>query len=183
MKITETPLAGLLIIEPRVFSDHRGFFFESYNLKQFAENGILANFVQDNHSRSAKSTVRGLHYQVNPGQDKLVRVIAGEIFDVAVDIRRNSPTFGQWYGCMLTSENKKQLYVPIGFAHGFCVTSENAEVIYKCTDFYSPKDERGIAWNDSAIGIKWPVKTPILSAKDKQHPRLAVVPPDSLFML
>lgn len=170
MKATKTPLEGLLIIESRIFTDRRGFFFENYNLRHFRKVGIDVQFVQDNHSKSEKNTLRGLHYQINPGQAKLVRVVVGEIFDVAVDIRSKSPTFGQWFGCILSAGNKKQLYIPIGFAHGFCVTSETAEVLYKCSDFYSPKDERGIAWNDPTLNIKWPIQTPILSARDKQHP-------------
>ena len=178
MKISKTPLEGLVIIEPRVFTDQRGFFFECYNLKEFSSVGIDVQFVQDNHSKSEKNTLRGLHYQINPGQGKLVRVIVGEIFDVAVDIRSKSPTFGQWYSSILSGENKKQLYIPIGFAHGFCVISETAEVLYKCTDFYSPKDERGIAWDDPTLNIKWPIQNPILSERDKHHPRFAEIKHD-----
>jgi len=178
MKISKTPLDGLVIIEPRVFTDQRGFFFECYNLKEFSSVGIDVQFVQDNHSKSEKNTLRGLHYQINPGQGKLVRVIVGEIFDVAVDIRSKSPTFGQWYSSILSGENKKQLYIPIGFAHGFCVISETAEVLYKCTDFYSPKDERGIAWDDPTLNIKWPIQNPILSERDKHHPRFAEIKHD-----
>ena len=170
MDIQKTPLKGLYVIEPRVFADSRGFFFESYNLHNFKTHGIDAQFVQDNHSKSMKHTLRGLHYQINPGQAKLVRVINGEIFDVAVDIRSNSPTYGKWYGCVLSEENKKQFYIPVGFAHGFCVISDIAEVLYKCSDFYSPKDERGIIWNDPTLNIDWPAKTPLLSQRDKQHP-------------
>ncbi len=169
MRVLTTSLPGVLVIEPTVFEDTRGFFFESYHLKRYAEHGITAIFVQDNHSRSVKNTLRGLHYQVNPGQGKLVRVVVGEVFDVAVDIRFSSPTFGKWFGTFLSAENKKQMYIPVGFAHGFCVTSEVAEFEYKCTDYYSPKDERGILWNDPDLGIEWPVQNPILSEKDKKN--------------
>ena len=169
MKVSKTKLEGVLLIEPDVYQDERGFFFESYNFRRYAEHGIRTNFVQDNHSRSVKNTLRGLHYQINPGQDKLVRVIMGEVFDVAVDIRFGSPTFGQWVGYYLSAENKLQMYIPVGFAHGFCVVSEVAEFEYKCSDYYSPPDERGIMWNDPDLGINWPVKNPILSPKDRQN--------------
>lgn len=178
MKIETTNLDGIVVIEPKVFGDHRGFFYESYHYQRYCDAGITAVFVQDNQSRSVKNTLRGLHYQVNPGQGKLVRVIDGEIFDVAVDVRWQSPTFGQWFGLNLSAENKKQLYIPVGFAHGFCVLSEFAEVNYKCTDYYAPKDERGILWNDPALAIDWPVKNPILSARDLQHPRFSEIPKD-----
>ncbi len=167
MKVYETDLKDLLLIEPTVYEDDRGFFFESYNQRVYAEHGVTADFVQDNHSRSVRNTLRGLHYQINPGQGKLVRVVVGEVFDVAVDIRFSSPTFGKWSGYYLSADNKRQMYIPIGFAHGFCVVSDVAEFEYKCTDFYSPQDERGIAWNDPDIGIDWPIKEPILSEKDK----------------
>jgi dTDP-4-dehydrorhamnose 3,5-epimerase len=153
-----------------VFADKRGFFYESYHYQRYAEAGIDVQFVQDNQSRSVKNTLRGLHYQVNPGQAKLVRVVVGEIFDVAVDVRWNSPTFGKWVGESLSAENKKQLYIPVGFAHGFCVISDEAEVQYKCSDYYAPQDERGILWNDATLAIDWPVLNPILSQRDLKHP-------------
>ncbi len=181
IEILPTALKEVLIIQPKVFSDHRGFFFESYNEKNFRNVGINVTFVQDNHSRSFKHTLRGLHYQINPGQGKLIRTVAGEIFDVAVDIRWNSPTFGQWVGVNLSAENKKQLYVPVGFAHGFCVMSDSAEVIYKCTDYYSPKDERGILWNDPQIGIQWPTAVPLLSDRDQKHPHLLEIGRDFVY--
>ena len=168
MKIIPTSLPDVLLIEPRVFPDSRGFFFESYQKKQFQEGGIDADFVQDNHSKSCQGTLRGLHYQIRQAQGKLVRVIAGEVFDVAVDLRRHSPTFGQWVGDYLSAENKRMLWVPAGFAHGFYVTSAEAEVVYKASDYYAPEWERSLLWNDPAIGISWPVQgqPPILSAKD-----------------
>ena len=168
MKIIPTSLPDVLLIEPRVFPDSRGFFFESYQKKQFQEAGIDADFVQDNHSKSCQGTLRGLHYQIRQAQGKLVRVIAGEVFDVAVDLRRHSPTFGQWVGDYLSAENKRMLWVPAGFAHGFYVTSAEAEVVYKASDYYAPEWERSLLWNDPAIGISWPVQgqPPILSAKD-----------------
>jgi dTDP-4-dehydrorhamnose 3,5-epimerase len=173
MKFIRGKLAGTYIIEPDVFSDSRGFFLETYNSREFEKLGIKLDFVQDNWSRSVKNTVRGLHYQINPGQDKLVRVMSGEIFDVAVDIRQNSPTFGQWESCRLSFENKRQFFIPKGFAHGFCVISDTADLVYKCSDFYSPKDERGIIWNDPGIGVEWPVDgEPILSKRDLASPTL-----------
>lgn len=169
LKFIPTPIPDVVLIEPKIFQDERGFFFESYQKKQFKEAGIHTEFVQDNHSKSQYCTLRGLHYQIRHSQGKLVRVIAGEIFDVAVDIRRNSPTFGKWVGDYLSSENKKMLWVPAGFAHGFYVTSPHAEVLYKATDYYAPQWERTIAWNDPSINISWPLqdKLPILSAKDE----------------
>ncbi len=166
MKVFKGKLEGILIIEPQVFGDDRGFFFESFNQRKLAEHGIREKFVQDNHSFSVKNTLRGLHYQINPGQDKLVRVTSGEVFDVVVDIRRGSPTFGQWEAFHLSAENKMQIFVPKGFAHGFCVVSESANFLYKCSEYYSPQDERGIIWNDPDIGVEWPVEDPILSQKD-----------------
>lgn len=170
MNIVQTPIPDLLIIEPRVFGDERGFFFESYNERRFQEATGAANpvrFVQDNHSRSAKNVLRGLHYQVRQPQGKLVRVISGEVYDVAVDLRRSSPTFGKWFGACLSADNKRQLWVPAGFAHGFVVTSDYADFLYKTTDYYAPEYERSIAWNDPAIGIEWPLTgSPVLSAKD-----------------
>ncbi len=166
MEIRETALPGMYLIEPRVFADERGFFMETYHQAKFAERGIALPFVQDNHSRSSRGTLRGLHYQIEHAQGKLVRAIRGEIYDVGVDLRRDSPTFGQWIGEYLTEENKRQLYVPPGFAHGFCVVSEIAEVTYKCTDLYHPEHERSLLWNDPQLGIDWPIADPILSTKD-----------------
>ena len=166
MKITETTLPGLLILEPKVFSDARGFFLESYNERTMAEVGIRERFVQDNHSFSIRNVVRGLHYQMRP-QGKLVRVGVGEILDVAVDLRRSSPTFGKWSGLNLSEANKLMLWIPPGFAHGFRVLSENAQVLYKATDFYDPEGERTIAWNDPELQIDWQLAhAPIISAKD-----------------
>lgn len=164
----QTAIPDVIIIEPKIFGDERGFFLESYQKNKFAEHGIDADFVQDNHSGSMRGVLRGLHYQVRQPQGKLVRVIAGEIFDVAVDIRRNSPTFGKWVGDYLSAENKKMIWIPPGFAHGFFVTAPDAEVIYKATDYYAPQWERTIAWNDPTIGIDWPIGdvSPILSPKD-----------------
>ncbi len=168
MKLVETRIPGVLILEPQVFGDARGFFYESFNQRRFQElTGIAANFVQDNHSRSAQNVLRGLHYQIRQPQGKLVRVIAGEVFDVAVDLRRSSATFGQWAGVTLSAENRRQLWIPPGFAHGFVVTSEAAEFLYKTTDYWAPEHERGIRWDDPAIGIEWPLTTaPLVSAKD-----------------
>lgn len=172
MKVIQTVIPGLLILEPRVFGDDRGFFFESFNRKVFREaTGIDAEFVQDNHSRSEKNVLRGLHYQVAPrAQGKLVRVVHGAVFDVAVDIRKDSPTFGRWVGETLSAENKKQVWIPTGFAHGFLTLTDSAEFLYKTTDYYSPDLERCIAWDDPKIGIKWPLTTtdPIISQKDRQ---------------
>ena len=168
MKVMETPLPGLLVLEPKVFGDDRGFFFESYNEKVMAEIGIGDRFVQDNHSYSVQNVLRGLHYQVRHPQGKLVRAVAGEILDVAVDLRENSPTFGRWYGVNLSAENQRMLWVPGGFAHGFRVASEGAHVLYKATDFYRPEFERTLLWNDRELNIDWKLKGgPILSAKDK----------------
>lgn len=163
-----TIIPDVVLIEPKVFEDSRGYFFESYQKKRFAEAGIPWDFVQDNQSRSQKGTLRGLHYQIQQPQGKLVRVVVGEIFDVAVDIRRSSPTFGKWVGDYLSAENKRMIWIPPGFAHGFYVTSPDAEVIYKATDYYAPQWERTIAWNDPEIGIAWPFgdASPILSPKD-----------------
>lgn len=168
MNVVKTANPDVLILEPRVFGDERGFFMESYNRKTFQQlTGLDVEFVQDNHSRSQKNVLRGLHYQLQQAQGKLVRVIEGEIFDVVVDIRKSSPSFGQWLGVTLSEENKKQLWVPAGFAHGFCVTSDYAQVLYKTTDFYAPEHERSIAWNDHALGIEWPCDEPLLSDKDR----------------
>lgn len=179
MKAVQTAIPDVLVIEPTVFGDERGFFLESYNQRDFDRAvGREVRFVQDNHSRSRKGVLRGLHYQLEQPQGKLVRVVSGEIFDVAVDIRRSSPTFGNWVAETLSAENKRQLWVPEGFAHGFLVLSEDAEVLYKATDFYAPDTERVIIWNDADIGIEWPTQniTPpnvILSSKDSDAPNLA----------
>lgn len=175
-KFITTSLDGVLIIEPDIFRDDRGFFLETFQQEKYAEGGIDKVFVQDNRSHSSRGTLRGLHYQLKHSQGKLVHVVTGEIFDVAVDIRRGSTTFGQWEGVYLSAENHRQIYVPEGFAHGFCVLSDTADVVYKCTDFYTPGDEYGILWSDPAIGIDWPVTTPILSDKDSINPELSKVP-------
>ena len=169
MKVTPTAIADVLIIEPRVFGDERGFFYESFNQQAFDQaTGLALNFVQDNHSRSAKGVLRGLHYQVQQPQGKLVRVARGAVFDVAVDIRKSSPSFGKWVGVELSEDNHRQLWVPPGLAHGFLVLSKTADFLYKTTDYYAPEHERCIAWNDPAIGIDWPIGTqPSLSAKDQ----------------
>jgi len=167
MKVTPTGLSEVLLLEPRVFGDARGFFFESWNEREFERAGIRARFVQDNQSRSERGVLRGLHYQIRQPQGKLIRVVAGEIFDVVVDIRRNSPTFGRWEGVRLNAASHKMLWIPAEFAHGFCVLSEFAEVLYKATDFYAPEQERCIFWNDPDLHIDWPLpNTPTLSAKD-----------------
>lgn len=169
MHIQTTDIPDVLIIEPKVFGDDRGFFYESFNERTFQElTGVTTTFVQDNHSKSAKNVLRGLHYQIQQPQGKLVRVVAGEVFDVAVDIRKSSPTFGRWVGVVLSAENKRQMWVPPGFAHGFVVTSDSAEFLYKTTDYWAPEFERSIFWNDPAIGIKWPIEgSPLLSGKDQ----------------
>lgn len=179
MTVHQTSLPGVLLIEPRVFGDARGFFLETYRAQKLADFGVPA-FVQDNHSRSLRGVLRGLHYQVVQPQGKLVMVARGEVFDVAVDIRKGSPTFGQWYGAVLNDENHRQMYVPPGFAHGFCVLSEVADFFYKCTDYYAPEGDRAIIWNDLDIGIEWPLAEPSLSAKDIQAPRLRDVLPEDL---
>ena len=173
MQVIETRLPGVLIVEPDLYGDSRGFFYESYNYREYAEQGIADEFVQDNHSRSMRGVLRGLHYQALPGQAKLVRVVLGQVYDVAVDIRWASPTFGQWVGVVLSAENRRQLYVPVGYAHGFCVTSDVAEFLYKVSSYYSPKHERGIAWDDPDLAIEWPTRCPVLSERDRHHPRLA----------
>ncbi|HYT16504.1 MAG TPA: dTDP-4-dehydrorhamnose 3,5-epimerase [Burkholderiales bacterium] len=173
MKVLPTRLPEVLVIEPRVFGDTRGFFFESWNEREFEQAEIRARFVQDNHSRSAKGVLRGLHYQIRQPQGKLVRVVTGEVFDVAVDIRRSSPRFGHWTGVRLSADTHNMVWVPVGFAHGFCVLSEFAEVLYKTTDFYAPEHERSILWNDPDLGIAWPLAdAPALSAKDAAGARL-----------
>src|SRR6185295_12886257 len=173
MEFRPTVLPGVLVVVPDVHADPRGFFFESYHAEKYRKGGIALPFVQDNHSRSVRGTLRGLHAQFRKPQGKLVRVLQGEIFDVAVDGRRSSPTFGKWVGVTLSAENKHQIWVPPGFVHGFCVTSETAEVEYKCTDLYDPGGELTVIWNDPAIGIVWPVKEPVLSTKDLAGKRLA----------
>ena len=176
MKFVPSTLPEVIVIEPDVLRDRRGFFLETYHLEKYRAGGIVDPFVQDNHSRSAGGTIRGLHLQLQHPQGKLIRVVEGEIFDVAVDVRRGSPTFGKWVGVTLSAENFRQCYVPKGFAHGFAVVSAVAQVEYKCTDIYDPASEIGIAWDDPAIGIKWPdVPSPILSDRDRRHPRLADV--------
>jgi len=177
MNVIKTKISEVLIFEPKVFGDERGFFFESFNAKVFSEStGLKVNFVQDNHSKSAKNVLRGLHYQIEQAQGKLVRVTQGEVFDVAVDMRASSLTFGQWVGTHLSAENKYQMWVPTGFAHGFLVLSDTAELLYKTTDFYAPKFECCVKWNDPTIGIEWPLHDmPILSAKDSQGLSLQAV--------
>ena len=172
MRVVLTDLPGVLIVEPEVFKDGRGFFMETYHAARYREHGIEGPFVQDNHSQSVAGTLRGLHLQIRRPQGKLVRVIEGEIYDVCVDVRRGSPTFGRWVAVTLTAENGRQCYVPSGFAHGFCVVTPVAQVEYKCTDLYDPGGEVGVAWNDPALAIPWPVREPILSARDKSHPTL-----------
>ncbi|MBA2943263.1 dTDP-4-dehydrorhamnose 3,5-epimerase [Paenibacillus sp. CGMCC 1.16610] len=174
MQVITTKLEGLYIVEPDVHGDNRGFFMESYSSRKFAEHGIDFPFVQDNHSLSVETgVVRGLHYQLNPkAQTKLVRVASGAIYDVAVDIRKNSSTYGQWVGVILSEDNKRQLLVPQGFAHGFCTIVPNTQVLYKVDEYYSPEHDRGILWSDPALGIDWPTSKPILSDKDQKHPLL-----------
>ena len=169
MNVIQTEIPDVLVIEPRLFGDDRGFFYESYNERAFLDKiGISENFVQDNHSRSSKNVLRGLHYQIQQPQGKLVRVVVGSVFDVAVDLRKGSSTFGQWVGTYLSAENKQQLWVPAGFAHGFVVMSEYAEFLYKTTDYYAPQYERCILWNDPDLAIAWPIQSePILSTKDR----------------
>jgi len=178
-QVTQTPLAGVLVLEPKVFGDARGFFFESFNARDFEQaTGVQCSFVQDNHSKSSKGVLRGLHYQTQHAQGKLVRVAQGAVFDVAVDIRQGSPTFGKWFGLELSAENKKQLWIPAGLAHGFLVISESAEFLYKTTDYYHPEFERSLLWSDAAIGIEWPLHMldgvgPILATKDANAPLLS----------
>lgn len=180
MKITPAPLAGILIIEPRIFNDERGFFYESHQQSRYLEAGIPA-MVQDNISRSRRGTLRGLHYQLPAAQGKLVWVIRGKVWDVMVDIRRQSPTYKKWFAMTLSDEQPTQIYIPPGFAHGFCTLSDEADFCYKCTDYYTPSDEHGIIWNDPEINIKWPVDNPVLSPKDKLYPSLNEIEHDKLF--
>lgn len=180
MKITEGPMQGLLIIEPKVFKDERGFFYETFQMERYKKAGI-PTFVQDNISHSKRNALRGLHYQLPHSQGKLVTVTRGEVWDVVVDIRISSPTFGKWFSITLTDKNHIQMYVPPGFAHGFCVLSEDTDFLYKCTDYYAPGCEYGIAWNDPKLNIPWPVKNPILSPKDEIFRALHETPHEHLF--
>ena len=174
MRVQPTAIPDVLVVEPRVFGDQRGFFFESWNRRALAQAGLDADFVQDNHSRSSRGVLRGLHYQIRHPQGKLVRVVAGEVFDVAVDLRRGSPTFGRHVAVALSAENKRMLWVPPGFAHGFCVTSDSADFLYKTTDYWRPEHERTLLWNDPALGIAWPLKgEPVVAAKDAAGTPLA----------
>lgn len=181
MNVIRCELQGLLIVEPQVFGDARGFFMETWNRRRYAEAGLDAVFVQDNISVSRRGALRGLHCQNPNAQGKLVSVLQGEVFDVAVDLRQSSPTFGKWHGLHLSSDNKRQFFIPAGFAHGFAVLSDSAMFHYKCTDMYSPKDELTIRWDDPEIGIQWPLTNPTLSAKDMKGLRLRDVPKERLF--
>jgi dTDP-4-dehydrorhamnose 3,5-epimerase len=181
MNVTRFDIEGLLLIEPRVFGDARGFFLESWNERRYREAGIAGSFVQDNLSFSKRGALRGLHFQNPSAQAKLVSVLQGAVFDVAVDVRRSSPTFGRWHGVNLSAENRRQFFIPPGFAHGFAVLSDAALFFYKCTEFYAPQNETTIAWNDPEIGIQWPVADPVLSEKDQRGLRLKDVPPEKLF--
>lgn len=181
LRCMETPLPGVRLFAPDVFRDSRGFFMEVFHERKYAALGLEGRMVQVNLSRSAKGILRGLHYQLHHPQAKLLGVLQGAIYDVAVDIRRGSPTFGRWFGTMLEAEQRRQMFVPAGFAHGFCVMSDTAEVLYQCSDYYAPEDERGIAWDDPAIGIAWPLEgPPVLSDRDRRHPRLAEADPGAL---
>jgi len=183
MKVLETALPGVLILEPAVFEDRRGYFLETYHRQRYDEAGVKCQFVQDNLSYSVRGSLRGLHYQYPHGQAKLVQVIKGEVFDVAVDIRRSSPTFGQWIGEKLSDKNRRQMFIPEGFAHGFCVLSDTAIFVYKCSDLYVPDSERGILWSDPDLGIEWPVGGPLLSEKDSKYPCLKDIPKENLPVL
>jgi dTDP-4-dehydrorhamnose 3,5-epimerase len=176
MKVIEMQLPGVLLIEPNVFGDGRGFFMETFHAERYEQLGILGPFVQDNFSRSVRGTLRGLHFQEPRAQGKLVQVLGGEIYDIAVDVRRGSPTFARWVAVHLSASNRRQLWVPPGFAHGFCVLSESADCIYKCTDLYSPATEHVVAWNDPELAIPWPVEDPLLSEKDATAPTLSSAP-------
>jgi len=182
MNITKTKLPGVLILEPKVFGDQRGFFQETFNAQRYQEAGIQETFVQDNHSRSRRGVLRGLHYQMQQTQGKLVSVVRGEVYDVAVDVRKGSETFGQWFGAILNDENHRQLYVPPGFAHGFCVLSDEVDFVYKCTDYYHPQSEKSILWNDPELGVEWPLAIDeiTLSAKDAAALPLSQMPDSDL---
>lgn len=180
MQIIETSLPGVLLIQPRVFGDARGFFMETYRQNVLADAGIRENFVQDNHSRSSRGVLRGLHYQLRTPQAKLCRVARGEVLDIAVDVRAGSPNFGTWVSAVLSEENCTQIYIPKGFAHGFVVRSETADFLYKCSDYFDASDDRGVLWNDPAIGINWDMPDPILSDKDKRYLPLAQIAQDQL---
>ena len=180
MKVARTSLAGVLVIEPDRFDDSRGFFLETWQRERYEAASIVGNFVQDNHSHSRQGVLRGLHYQMRRPQAKLVTVFRGRIFDVAVDVRRDSPTFGRWAGAELSDTGPRQMYVPPGFAHGFCVLSDLADVHYKVSDFYDPADEAGVAWNDPEIGVAWPIGDPQIAARDAAYPRLRDIPRDRL---
>jgi dTDP-4-dehydrorhamnose 3,5-epimerase len=176
LNIVATDFAGLVVIEPRVFEDARGFFMETFHSERFAAAGLPTNFVQDNHSLTRRNVIRGLHYQIEHPQGKLVRAIRGQVFDVAVDLRRGSATFGRWFGIELSETNRKQVFIPVGFAHGFCALTDMAEVIYKCTDVYHPAGERTIVWNDTDLNVRWPIEEPVLAEKDKRGVRFADAP-------
>lgn len=180
MKIIKTTLPGVIVLEPDVYQDERGFFLETYRENDLRDAGIRARFVQDNHSRSSRGVLRGLHYQLIQPQGKLIRVATGAVFDVAVDVRISSPTFGQWYGTYLDAKSMRMLYIPPGFAHGFVVLSDTADFIYKCTDYYHPQSEHGILWNDPGIGVQWPVTEVQISRKDRAHPELRAQPEENL---
>ena len=180
MQIVQTSIPGVIILKPKVHEDPRGFFMETYRAEMLASAGVRDEFVQDNHARSGRGVLRGLHYQLRRPQAKLCRVVSGEVFDVAVDVRQGSPTFGQWVGVTLSAKNKVQIYVPRGFAHGYAVRSETADFLYKCSDYYDASDDRGILWSDPALEIAWDVAEPIVSGKDQQLPRLADVPREML---
>lgn len=180
MNVVRTTLEGILIIEPEIFTDNRGYFMEIYQADRFHDAGFQEPFVQDNLSFSTKGTLRGLHFQIQRPQAKLVQAVTGEIFDVVVDIRPASKTFGQWAGILISQQNKRQVFIPAGFAHGFCVLSPTAHFLYKCTKFYNPDDEGGIIWSDPLIGIEWPIREPIISEKDRRYPPLSELPPDQL---
>ena len=180
LQIVETSLPGVLVIKPRAFEDPRGFFMETYRQNALADAGIRETFVQDNHSHSSRGVLRGLHYQLHHPQAKLCRVVTGEVLDVAVDIRVGSPNFGKWVGVVLSAENRTQIYIPKGFAHGFVVRSETADFLYKCSDYYDGPDDRGVLWNDPDLAIEWDTLDPIISGKDARYLRLAEVPPDQL---
>jgi dTDP-4-dehydrorhamnose 3,5-epimerase len=180
MEIIQTPIPDLLVIQPRSFEDPRGFFLETFQAERYENTGIAGPFVQDNHSRSTAGVLRGLHFQKNHPQGKLVYVVRGAVYDLSVDLRTGSPTYGRWYGTTLSDENHRQMYVPPGFAHGFCVLSESVDFIYKCTDYYHPDDEGGLLWNDPDLAVEWPVESPILAPRDMGFPKLKELGPEDL---